>query len=121
MIIRTLFVILVCAIGSNAGAASGWAKPQLPPALGFLAMQCDQRDFCFAIAWSDRKLQLVNISPGGGPMGHSEFRRLAAAVAKTDPSGQEVFLACISAGNDSILGTGKPCPQPPTKLPVPGA
>jgi hypothetical protein len=80
-IIRALFVILVCAIGGKAGAASGWVRPLLPATLGFLVMQCDQRDFRFAIACPDTKLQLVNISPGGGPMGNPDFGSKQAAVS----------------------------------------
>lgn len=100
MIVRALFVILACAIGSKAGAASGWVKPELPAALGFLAMQCDQRDFCFAIACPDRKLQLVNISPGGGPMGNPDFGANGRVAKLT--VGEEVFSLSFS-WDDSIL------------------
>jgi hypothetical protein len=68
-----LLAVLACAIGGKAVAAPAWSRPALPAALGFLVMQCDQRDFCFAIACPGNKLQLVNISPGGGPFGNPDF------------------------------------------------
>ncbi|MFH1341892.1 MAG: hypothetical protein ABIL01_11920 [Pseudomonadota bacterium] len=96
---RALIVIL-CAFGSKAVAAPAWTRPELPAALGFLVMQCDQRDFCFAIACPDGKLQLVNISPGGGPMGNPDFGA-SGRVAKLTV-GRETFSLAFS-WDDSIL------------------
>jgi hypothetical protein len=100
MIIRALLIVLACAFGGTAVAAPDWIRPQLPAALGFLVMQCDQRDFCFAIACPDGKLQLVNISPGGGPMGNPDFGASGRAAKLT--VGQEVFSLSFS-WDDSIL------------------
>ena len=100
MIMRVLLAVLACVIGGNAAAAPAWTKPALPAALGFLVMQCDQRDFCFAIACPDKKLQLVNISPGGGPMGNPDLG-VNGSVAKLTV-GQEVFSLSFS-WDDSIL------------------
>lgn len=73
MFTRSLFVILACAIGRQAAAASAWVKSELPTALRFLFLQCDSREFGFAIACPDKKLQLVNFAPGGGPFGNPDF------------------------------------------------
>jgi len=61
-------------------AELSWKKPDSPPALGLLALQCDRSEFCFAVACPGGKLQLVNISPGGGPYGSPE------AGQKGDPA-----------------------------------
>ena len=100
MIVRVLLAVLACVIGGNAVAAPGWTRPQLPAALGFIVMQCDQREFCFAIACPDKKLQLVNISPGGGPMGNPDVGASGGAAKLT--VGQEVFSLSFS-WDDSIL------------------
>jgi hypothetical protein len=57
----------------DAFAAPTWERTELSASLGLLALQCDAREFCFAIACPDRKLQLINISPGGGPFGNPDF------------------------------------------------
>jgi hypothetical protein len=98
--IRVLLIILTCAIGGKADAAPAWAKPELPAALGFLAMQCDQRDFCFAIACPDKKLQLVNVSPGGGPMGNPDVGVNGRVATLT--VGKEVFPLSFT-WDDSII------------------
>jgi len=100
MIVRVLLAVLACVIGGNAVAAPGWTRPQLPAALGFIVMQCDQREFCFAIACPDKKLQLVNISPGGGPMGNPDVGASGGAAKLT--VGKEVFSLSFS-WDDSIL------------------
>ena len=100
MITRVLLAVLACTVGGNAVAAPAWAKPELPAALGFLVMQCDQREFCFAIACPAKKLQLVNISPGGGPMGNPDVGASGGAAKLT--VGQEVFSLSFS-WDDSIL------------------
>lgn len=100
MNIRALLIVLACAIAGTAVAAPAWTRPELPAALGFLVMQCDQRDFCFAIACPDKKLQLVNISPGGGPFGNPDFGANGRVAKLT--VGLEVFS--LSFGwDDSIL------------------
>jgi hypothetical protein len=96
--IEALLVVLACAIGGNAVAAPAWTRPKLSAALGFLVMQCDPRDFCFAIACPDRKLQLVNISPGGGPFGNPGANGRAATLT----IGREVFSLSFT-WDDSIL------------------
>ena len=63
-------------------------------------MQCDQRDFCFAIACPDKKLQLVNISPGGGPLGNPDFGANGRVAKLT--VGQQVFSLSFT-WDDSIL------------------
>lgn len=74
MLFRLLcFIVLVCAAGNNASASQSWMKPTWSDELGLLAIQCDEAEFCFAIACPDRKLQLVNIAPGGGPFGNPDF------------------------------------------------
>ncbi|QWG19844.1 hypothetical protein KMZ68_08480 [Bradyrhizobium sediminis] len=95
-----LLVVLACAIGGKAVAAPAWIRPALPAALGFLVMQCDQRDFCFAIACPGNKLQLVNISPGGGPFGNPDLGANGRIAKLT--VGQEVFSLSF-AWDDSIL------------------
>lgn len=100
MIVRTLVAVLACSIGGKAIAAPAWTKSELPAALGFLALQCDRRDFCFAIACPDRKLQLVNISPGGGPYGNPDSG--AAGSAATLTVGKEVFKLTF-IWDDSIM------------------
>jgi hypothetical protein len=100
-IVKTLFAAFVCAIGGEAFAAlPAWNKSEFPAALGFLALQCDWRDFCFAIACPDKKLQLVNISPGGGPMGNPDFG--ANGHVATLTIGKEVFPLSFT-WDDSIL------------------
>jgi len=100
MNMRALLIVLACAIAGEAVAAPAWTRPELPATLGFLVMQCDQRDFCFAIACPDKKLQLVNISPGGGPMGNPDFGASGRAAKLT--VGREVFSLSFS-WDDSIL------------------
>ncbi len=100
MIMRVLLAVLACAFGGNAVAAPGWIRPQLPAAVGFIVMQCDQNDFCFAIACPDRKLQLVNISPGGGPMGNPDVGAKGGDAKLT--VGKEVFSLSFS-WDDRIL------------------
>ena len=39
--IRVLVLIFACAIGGKAVAAPAWIKSEMPPALGFLVLQCD--------------------------------------------------------------------------------
>lgn len=95
-----LLVVLACAIGGKAVAAPAWTRPALPASLGFLVMQCDQREFCFAIACPDKKLQLVNISPGGGPFGNPDFGANGRVATLT--VGQEVFSLSFT-WDDSIL------------------
>jgi hypothetical protein len=100
MILRTILVIIACATGDQAFAAPAWDKSEYPAALGLLALQCDWREFCFAIACPDRKLQLVNISPGGGPMGTPDSG--ANGKVATLTVGQEVFSLSFT-WDDSIL------------------
>ncbi|MFZ2155982.1 MAG: hypothetical protein WAV72_07685 [Bradyrhizobium sp.] len=95
-----LLVVLACAIGGKAVAAPAWSRPALPAALGFLFMQCDQRDFCFAIACPGNKLQLVNISPGGGPFGNPDFGANGRVATLT--VGQQVFPLSFT-WDDGIL------------------
>lgn len=98
--IRVLVLIFACAIGGKAVAAPAWIKSEMPPALGFLVLQCDSREFCFAIACPNKKLQLVNFAPGGGPMGNPEAG-VSGRVA-TLTIGQEVFPLSFT-WDDSIL------------------
>jgi hypothetical protein len=100
MNIRALLIVLACTVAGNAVAAPAWTRPELPAVLGFLVMQCDQRDFCFAIACPGTKLQLVNISPGGGPMGNPDLGANGRVAKLT--VGQEVFSLSFS-WDDSIL------------------
>ena len=100
MIMRVLLAVLACAFGGNAVAAPGWIRPQLPAAVGFIVMQCGQNDFCFAIACPDRKLQLVNISPGGGPLGNPDVGAKGGDAKLT--VGKEVFSLSFS-WDDRIL------------------
>lgn len=74
MLVRALLLaILVCAAGNKAVASQAWTKPARSEELGLLAIQCNDVEFCFAIACPNRKLQLVNIAPGGGPFGNPDF------------------------------------------------
>lgn len=100
MIMKALFVVFACAIGGEAVAAPGWIRSELPASLGLLALQCDAREFCFAIACPDRKLQLVNIAPGGGPMGNPDFGGNGRVAALT--VGQDVYSLSFT-WDDSIL------------------
>lgn len=70
-IIKIRFVTIAC-MPTATLSPPAWTKPELPAALGFLVMQRDQRDFCFAIACPDKTRQLVNVSPGGGPFGNPD-------------------------------------------------
>jgi hypothetical protein len=100
MINRAFLATTLCLAASGAIAAPTWTSSELSPALGLLAIQCDQRDFCFAIACPDKKLQLVNISPGGGPYGDSDPNAATNAVSLT--VGGEVFKLSF-VWDDSII------------------
>ena len=89
MIVRVLLAVLACVIGGNAVAAPGWTRPQLPAALGFIVMHSRRSDMPRPIACPDKKLQLVNISPGGGPMGNPDVGASGGAAKLT--VGKEVF------------------------------
>jgi hypothetical protein len=66
----------------------GWSAPQRAGAsLGLLAVQCDDREFCFAIACPDGQLQLVNMSPGGGPYGNPDMGAAGGAATLTTAGG----------------------------------
>jgi hypothetical protein len=102
--IGAILVVLACALGGTAAVATGWSKPALPAALGFLIMQCDQRDFCFAIACPDRKLQLVNISPGGGPFGNPDMGAQGRVAKLT--VGQDAFSLSFNWDDRILEGAG---------------
>lgn len=99
---KAVLLLLACTLGNNAsaGPAQGWETSELPAALGFLALQCDRRDFCFAIACPDRKLQLVNLAPGGGPFGNPDAGARGRVAALS--VGREVFSLSFT-WDDSIL------------------
>ncbi len=97
---RFPIVLALCLIAGEAVAQSAWSRPEVPTELGFLAMQCDQREFCFAIACPNRELQLVNVSPGGGPYGNPDFG--AAGSAATLVVGGQTFALSFK-WDDSIL------------------
>jgi len=102
-VVGASLLLLACTVGSSAMAepAQKWEASELPAALGFLALQCDQRDFCFAIACPDKKLQLVNLAPGGGPFGNPDFGARGRIAALS--VGREVFSLSF-VWDDSILG-----------------
>ena len=76
--------------------APSWKKPDTPAALGLLALQCDRSDFCFAVACPGGRLQLVNMSPGGGPYGGTKGEPATLIVA-----GKSYTLSFV--WDDSIL------------------
>ncbi len=57
---------------SGAADPAGWSRPADGKALGLVAVQCDPQEFCFAVACPGGALQLINISPGGGPYGNPD-------------------------------------------------
>lgn len=77
-----------------------WENSKLSAELGFLALQCDQREFCFAIACPDQKLQLVNLAPGGGPFGNPDFGA-KGSIAALSVGGEVYSLSFV--WDDNIL------------------
>lgn len=100
---RALLLLLACSIGNSnvrAEPAQQWQTSELSAELGFLALQCDQREFCFAIACPDQKLQLVNLAPGGGPFGNPDFGAKGSIAALS--VGREVYSLSF-VWDDNIL------------------
>jgi hypothetical protein len=77
-------------------AGPSWKQPDTSAALGFLALQCDRSDFCFAVACPGGRLQLVNMSGGAGPYGGAKGEPATLIVA-----GKSYTLSFV--WDDSIL------------------
>lgn len=86
--------------GAALAEQPGWSSPHEPTSLGLLAIQCDDREFCFAIACPDGQLQLINISPGGGPYGNPDMGADGGAATLTTAAGE---FRLSFAWDDAVL------------------